>query len=101
MTGKLDCAQREFGLGSANTQIEGSFASVFQIQTFELRQWIRTANTRRGIAQLHRCYYDSQLFVMADLWLNDTYRITAGLGERTINKWLCGICMAIQCDYHR
>jgi len=72
-------AQREFGLGSANTQIEGSSASVFSDSNildpdngFELR--IQGAGSRSYIAATTTASF----FVMADLRLNDAYRITAG-----------------------
>ena len=73
-------AQREFGLGSANVSIDGGFGEVFSNDNllnpdneFELR--IQGAGSRSYLAATMTTSY----FGMADIWLDQTYRVSAGI----------------------
>ena len=73
-------AQREFGLGSVNSIVGGSFNDVFSDSNildpdnaFELR--IQGSGSRSYLAATAT----TSTFGMGDLWINDTYRVTAGI----------------------
>ena len=73
-------AQREFGLGSSSVLIEGGFGEVFSngnILNPENQFALRTqgAGSRSYLAATMTTSY----FAMADVWLDQTYRISAGV----------------------
>jgi len=73
-------AQREFGLGSSNVSIDGGFGEVFSTENIlnpENQFTLRTqgAGSRSYLAATMTTSY----FAMADIWLDETYRISAGV----------------------